>query len=164
MPVADLPGLKKGKGQVLSGSRQFFDSSILPASSAFVATHAPGKQCTWLSTSMLPRLLGSIPNPLNAFAAAASGLSLPGAFLSGSSTAALMAAARAAGIRWRVSRASLVLQARILAVISLLSGKFCGFLFVRSLFIGCLHLLYGSSLFPILFPHRFPTASDSFRR
>ena len=52
----------------------------LAASSAFVATYAPGKQCTWLSTSMLPRLLGISPNPfLIAFAAAASGLSLPGA-------------------------------------------------------------------------------------
>ena len=93
MPMADLPGLQKKRKKVrfcqvfdASSTVQYYRQARhkrthkLAASSAFVATYAPGKQCTWLSTSMLPRLLGISPNPfLIAYAAAASGLSLPGA-------------------------------------------------------------------------------------
>ena len=40
----------------------------LPASSACVAPNAPGKQCTWLSTPLLP-LVGKHPKPFDCFAA-----------------------------------------------------------------------------------------------
>lgn len=238
---------KKKKGQVLSGSRQFFDSSILPASSAFVATYAPGKQCTWLSTSMLPRLLGSIPNPLIAFAAAASGLSLPGAAcpdpppppswlppgLRGSGGGLLLLPsclmvnfcqhssgfARGSPLFLAVSpireklrffqvfpcfpRASSVDPGcyfavisgknpayvrkcthfdlfrvqipRILPVLHLLAGDFCGFLFVPSLFIGCAARGHGDPPSGVLwtqkhrlhigaFPRGFLAAPELFRR